>query len=62
MNADSSKAAWPPVRFERRPWDYGSDLPVPRRVRTALADSFTLDLAAQVCGGAGPHHTFSAWG
>jgi len=50
MNADPSKAAWPPVRFERRPWDYDPDLPVPRRVRAAHRGDYQAAIPASIAG------------
>jgi Fic family protein len=50
MNADPSKTAWPPVRFERRPWDYDPDLPVPRRVRTAHRGDYRAAIPASIAG------------
>ena len=50
MNADLSKAAWPSVRFERRPWDYDSDLPVPRRARAAHRGDYRAAIPASIAG------------
>jgi Fic family protein len=50
MNADPSKAAWPFVRFERRPWDDDPDLPVPRRMRAAYRGDYRAAIPASIAG------------
>jgi Fic family protein len=50
MNADPRAATWPAVRFERRPWDYGPDLPVPRRVRAAHRGDYRAAVPASIAG------------
>ena len=50
MNADPPGATWPPVRFERRPWDHDPDLPAPRRVRAEHRGDYRAAVPASIAG------------
>ena len=50
MNVDSPAAKWPPVRFERRPWEYDPDVPAPRRVRAAHRGDYRAAVPASIAG------------
>ena len=41
---------WPPVRFERRPWEYDPDVPAPRRVRAAHRGDYRAAVPANIAG------------
>lgn len=47
---DPPASTWPPVRFERRRWDYDPDLPVPRRVRAAHHGDYRAAVPASIAG------------
>ena len=50
MSADPPAAAWPPLRFERRSWNYDPDLSAPRRVRAAHRGDYRAAVAASIAG------------
>ena len=50
MVTDSAAAKWPPVRFERRPWEYDPDVPAPRRVRAAHRGDYRAAVPANIAG------------
>ena len=41
---------WPPVRFERRPWEYDPDVPAPRRVRAVHRGDYRAAVPANIAG------------